>query len=273
MPRTTAPLVALVLALVLAHGCGGTRGKQPTPSGGLSRIVESGELRIGMSGEQPPLTMKSRNGELLGLDVALGRVLAQSMGVRANFVQMPFGKLLDALENHELDLVMSGVTITPERTARVAFVGPYFTSGKSLLTRSPELAATQVASDLDSSKLRLAALAGSTSEAFVRANAPQAKLITTKGLMQAIEKVIKGDADALVADRETCAFAVLRYPDAGLIDAEAAFTVEPMGIAVPLDEPRLANLVQTYLNALAERGTLKKATQFWLKDPSWVKDL
>ena len=93
------------------------------------------------------------------------------------------------------------------------------------------------------------------------------------GLNQAIQLVIDGKVDALIADRETCAFAVLRYPDAGLIDAEAAFTVEPMGIGVPLDEPRLANLVQTYLNALAERGTLEKAQRFWLKDPSWVKDL
>jgi len=272
MPRIIVSL--LVLALALVSGCGGMRGK-PEPSGGqgLSRIVDSGELRIGMSGEQPPLTMTSRDGELLGLDVALGRVLAQSMGVRANFVEMPFGRLLDALEKHELDLVMSGMTITPERTARAVFVGPYFTSGKSLLTRSPELAAVKVASDLNSSKLRLAALEGSTSEAFVRANAPEAKLVATKGLMQAIQKVIDGKADGLVADRETVAFAVLRYPDAGLIDAGASFTIEPMGIAVPLDEPRLANLVQTYLNALADSGTLKKATQFWLKDPSWIKDL
>ena len=85
--------------------------------------------------------------------------------------------------------------------------------------------------------------------------------------------MIDGSADALVADRETCAFAVLRHPDSGLIDTEITFTLEPMGIAVPLDEPRLANLVQTYLNALAARGTLEKAKQFWLKDPSWVKDL
>ena len=106
-----------------------------------------------------------------------------------------------------------------------------------------------------------------------RKQMPKARLVTTDGLEEAIRNVINGDADALVADRETCAFAVLRHPDAGLIDAEVTFTVEPMGIAVPLDEPRLANLVQTYLKALADRGTLERARQFWLKDPSWVKDL
>lgn len=268
------PARPLLFALVLlTAACGSLSSRQPAGGSGLSRIVDSGELRIGMSGEQPPLTMLSRDGELLGLDVALGRVLAQSMGVQANFVRMPFADLLDALERHDLDLVMSGMTITPERTRRAAFVGPYYTSGKSVLTRSPQLAAVQIAADLDSPELRLAALAGSTSETFVRENMPRAKLVATAGLDDAIAKVIEGKADALIADRETCAFAVLRHPDAGLIDAETSFTVEPMGIAVPLDEPRLANLVQTYLKALADRGTLEKAKQFWLKDPSWVKDL
>jgi len=102
---------------------------------------------------------------------------------------------------------------------------------------------------------------------------PEAHLATDKSLGAAIQKLVDGKVDALVADRETCAFAVLRHPDAGLLDTDVTFTVEPMGIAVPLDEPRLANLVQTYLNALADRGMLKKATEFWLKDPSWVKDL
>jgi polar amino acid transport system substrate-binding protein len=267
---STRRLVGIVtLALVCA--CGSPTG--PKSTGGLTRIVEAGELRIGTSGEQPPLTMTSSSGELLGLDVALGRVLAQSMGVEARFVQKPFGELIGALENRELDLVMSGMTITPERTKRVAFVGPYYTSGKSLLTRSPELAAATVAPDLDSSELRLGALKGSTSETFVSNTLTEARLLATTSLDEAIQKVIDGDVDALVADRETCAYAVLRHPDAGLLAGDASFTVEPMGIAVPLDEPRLANLIQIYLNALDERGTLERAKAFWLKDPAWVKDL
>ena len=264
-------LLAWILSLVFSSACASFSRKEEAR--GLSRIVESGELRIGMSGEQPPLSMTARNGELLGLDVALGRVLAQSMGVEAKLVRRPFGELIEALEDHEIDLVMSGMTITPERARRVAFVGPYYTSGKSLLTRSRQLADVQVAKELDSSELRFAALRGSTSQSFVENTLPSARLVTTEGLDEAVQKVIDGQVDALVADRETCAFAVLRHPEAGLLAAEASFTVEPMGIAVALDAPRLANLVQTYLKALADRGTLDKAKAFWLKDPSWVKDL
>jgi ABC-type amino acid transport substrate-binding protein len=248
----------LCILLVVWVGCASRQPEKKTR--GLTRIVETGELRVGTSGQQPPLTMTARTGEPLGLDVALSRVLAQSMGVEARFVVLPFRRLLDSLEAGEVDLVISGMTITPERSRRVTFAGPYFTSGKTILTRSPELAAVSIPEDLDSSELRVASL-------------PRAKLVTTETLDEAIQMVAAGQVDALVADRETCSFAVLRHPDAGLLAAEATFTVEPMGIAVPIDQPQLANLVRIYLTSLQETGVLDKARRFWFRDPSWVADL
>ena len=126
-----------------------------------------------MSGEQPPLNMATRSGELIGLEVALINVLAENMGVEAKIEQRPFSELLDALEAGEVDLVMSGMAITPRRNVRVAFVGPYFVSGKSILTKSKQLAAAKDASSLDQASLRMAALAGSTSEDFVRRALPR----------------------------------------------------------------------------------------------------
>ena len=260
---------ALLILLVLS-GCASS---SPETPGALTRIVESGVIRVGMTGEQPPLTMLSRDGDFLGLDVALMRVLARSMGVEARFVQIDFENLLDALDADEVDVVMSGMTITPRRVERATFIGPYFTSGKTLLTRSEELAAIEIPEDLDKPELRFAALRGSTSEEFARSSLSSAQLVLTAGLDQAVQKVGSGEVDALVADRETCFFAVLRYPDQGLIASPATFTLEPMGIAVPLDAPRLANLLRTYFTALAESGALERAQAVWFKDPSWVKSL
>jgi len=260
---------ALLLLLVLS-GCASSGNESP---GALTRIVENSVIRVGMTGEQPPLTMMSRDGDFLGLDVALMRVLARGMGVEARFVQLDFEKLLDALDAGEVDVVMSGMTITPRRVERATFVGPYFTSGKTLLTRSEELAAVEIPEDLDKPELRFAALRGSTSEEFARSSLSSAQLVFTAGLDQAVQKVVSGEVDALVADRETCFFAVLRYPDQGLIASPATFTLEPMGIAVPLDEPQLANLLRTYFTALAESGALERAQTVWFKDPSWVKSL
>jgi len=264
-------LSILLLVLALA-GCASSK-KSTEPRGALSRIVQNGVIRVGMTGEQPPLTMMSRDGEFLGLDVALMRVLAQNMGVEARFVKLPFNRLLDALDTGDVDVVMSGMTITPARVERVAFVGPYFTSGKTLLTRTAELAAVEIAEDLNRPELRFAALAGSTSEDFARAMLPNSKILTPDRLDEALGMVLSGKVDALIADRETCSFAVLRHPGEGLIASSATFTLEPMGIAVPLDQPHLASLIQSYLTALSEKGAIEKARAFWFEDPTWVENL
>jgi ABC-type amino acid transport substrate-binding protein len=239
----------------------------------ITRIVDAGTLRVGISGGQPPLNMRARGGEPIGLDVAIARVLARSMQVQAQFVVLPFGELLDALGDGRVDLVISGMTITPERSRQAVFVGPYFVSGKMILTRSPELAGVETPEQLDDPARRIAALRGSTSEAFARASLPRSQLVLVDQLAEGVQAVRGGEVDALVADRETCSFAVLRYPDAGLLASDRSFTVEPLGIAVPHGEPNLVNLLETYLAALRESGGLQKAQDYWFRDPSWIERL
>jgi ABC-type amino acid transport substrate-binding protein len=83
----------------------------------LSRIVESGTFKVGMSGTQPPFSVISKSGALIGYEVDLANILADAMGVKVEFVQKPFGQLLPALEKGEIDAIMSGMTMTPKRDA------------------------------------------------------------------------------------------------------------------------------------------------------------
>lgn len=239
----------------------------------IDRILESGELRVGLSGSQPPLNMRSRSGELIGLEVDLVRALAASMGVEASFSVMPFADLLPSVEQGELDLAISGITITAERNARVAFAGPYLISGKSLLTRSEELASATRLETLDDAGRRYAALAGSTSEAFVKDLLPRAQLVTTSDYDAAVQLVLNDQVDALVADFPICALSVLRYPNAGLARHRQPFTVEPLGIALPADDPLLVNLVENYLRTLDDSGLLTGLKAKWFSRGDWIEDL
>jgi polar amino acid transport system substrate-binding protein len=268
--------IAMMAFAVVALGCA-QRGDapdlpEPEPSG-LARILERGELRVGMSGEQPPLNMTTRTGEMVGLEVALARVLASTFGVELQIVRKRFAELLAAVESKEIDLAMSGIGITPARSLRVGFVGPYFVSGKSLLSASKEILGAEGPDALNRPGLRVAALAGSTSEDYVRRHLPKAKLLATAGLDAAVGTVLRGEADALLADLETCHFGALRHPDSGLEAREVAFTTEPIGIAVARDDPQLANLLETYLEALDRQGALAKARDYWFENDEWLQSL
>ena len=239
----------------------------------LDRVLASGELRVGMSGGQPPLNMRNKAGEIVGLDVDLVEALAESMNLEVRMVTLPFADLLPALEKGDVDLVVSGMTITPERNARVAFVGPYLISGKSVLTKSEHIANVESSAALDDPERTYAALAGSTSEDFVRDVLPRAKLVATPDYDSAIEMVIENKADALVADFPICALSVMRFPDAGLSTLVTPFTVEPLGIALPRDDPLFVNLVENYLRTLEGTGLLTQFKAKWFSKGDWVSEL
>jgi polar amino acid transport system substrate-binding protein len=265
-------LLVLVLSACQSLSTEGVGTGESAP-GRLQRIVESGELRVGLSGNQPPLNMKNQRGEIIGLEVELIEALARSMELEVRLVAMPFADLLPSLEKGDVDLVISGMTITPERNARVAFVGPYVISGKSLLTRSKEIANVESTAALDLPDRTYAALRGSTSQDFVTTNLPQTKLVTTRDYDAAVKMVIDGEVDAMIADYPICALSVLRHPEAGLSMLVTPFTVEPLGIALPADAPLFVNLVENYLHTMDGTGLLIQLKAKWFSDGSWISEL
>jgi len=100
--------VLLFVAVLLTAGLVSGRA-QAADAPVLERIVQSGELRVGLSGDQPPYNATDRDGHLIGLEVDLANLLAGALRVEAKFVTRPFPRLLDALEAGEVDIVMSGM--------------------------------------------------------------------------------------------------------------------------------------------------------------------
>ena len=226
----------------------------------LDKIVERGEIRVGMTGAQPPL-----NVDMVG-------VLAVSMGVKPKLVVKPFAELLPALLSGEIDMIVSGMTATLERNTKVAFVGPYIITGKSILTKSSTLARADEASDVNMETVRLAALEGSTSQEFVEDLMPKAKLTPTQDYASAVKMLLEDNVDAVVADMEICQISMLRHPNAELAISEP-LTIEPIGIALPPNDQLLLNLVENYLGALDALGLLEELNKKWFEDGSWLLQL
>jgi polar amino acid transport system substrate-binding protein len=262
-------LAAVACVLLALAGCDRPAAR-PLP---IQRILKSGELRAGTSADSPPLTMRDRDGQLIGLEVELVQALATNMNVKLRLVQIPFADLIPALERGEIDLAFAGMTITPERNARVAFAGPYFVSGNTLLARKRELAETQDLAQLDDPKLSFAALDGSTSVSFVRAHLPKAKLVTVRDNDAGVKALLAGEVDGLISDLEVCTIARLRHPETQLYLRYAPFTSEPLGIALPPDSMLFLNLVTNYLKTLEETGTLAELKAKWLGDSAWLERL
>ena len=239
----------------------------------LKRIVKNNELRVGMSGNQPPFSVTSKSGDLIGYEVDVAKLLANAMGVELNLVQKPFGDLLDALTAGEVDVVMSGMTMTPERNLRAAFVGPYIVSGKSILTKDKTLAQADETQDIDMASVKIVALENSTSQKFVKTFMPKAQLITTKDYDEAVQMILNDEATAMVADFPVCALSVMRYGDQGLVTLSEPLNIEPIGIAISPGDSLLLNMIENYLGALEVIGVLGELEAKWFKDGGWLINL
>lgn len=273
--RQALQIVPIVVAALATAACQSlpARTNAAATSNHIQQILASGELRVGMTGAQPPLNMKTRDGRTVGLEVDMVDALAEAMGVRPRIIEMSFSDLLPSLEKGELDLVISGVTITPERNARVAFAGPYFISGAALLVRQDSLTGPEDSGERDDPSRTYTALAGTTSEAYVKARFPNAKLVSAASYDEATQLLLDGRADALAADYLVCAVTALRHPEASFAVPITPLTTEPLGIALPADDPLFVNLVENYLATLEYTGVLAELKARWVSAGTWLSDL
>ncbi len=239
----------------------------------LDRIMAKKELTVGTAASMPPLNMTTKDGEVIGLEIDLARSFANAMEVKLTLSRMHFNELLPALEKGQVDMVLSGVTMTPQRNLKVAFVGPYFASGKSIVTKKKNVESVDELTKMNNPDKVLVALKGSTSQMFVEKLIPRAKLLLADDYDQAVASVRDDKAVAMVADYPICMVSVYRYPDAGFITLNKPISYEPIGVALPANDPLLVNWVQNSLNFLDKTGEIEGLMVRWLKDTSWLSRL
>ncbi len=128
----------LVLTLLLA-ACGSTTtttttttpGGTPTPD-----LKVPGVLTVGSDTTYAPQEyIDTATNKAVGFDVDLITAVAKNMGLQVNVVTTKFDTIIDDLANKRFDVVISAVSVTPDRQKKVDFV-PYFNAGESLLVQA-----------------------------------------------------------------------------------------------------------------------------------------
>jgi len=268
-------MIVFVSLLLFLGGCAQTNSNTAKASASpvIDRIVQRGELVVGMAGNMPPLNMTTKEGELIGYEVDLARAMAKAMGVKAKLAVIPFAELLPALQSGKIDLILSNMTITPGRNLKVAFVGPYFTSGKAFMTKIKTIAMADEPEDIDAKKTKLVALKGSTSQAFVERAIPHATLVTANDYDEAVKMVLEDKVHAMVADYPICVVSIFRYPNKGLLSVVTTLTYEPIGVGVPAGDPLLVNWVENFMGIAEKVGLLEELKRKWLLKADWLHRL
>ena len=138
-----------------------------------------------------------------------------------------------------------------------------------MLTKTSTLVDIKDPDEIDRSEIRITALEGSTSEAFVKNVLPNVTFMAARDYTEAVNMVITDKADAMIADQPICVVSVARYPEEDLFALLTPFTYEPIGIALPANDPLLINLVQNFLNTVEDSGALDLMVDNWFQKGEW----
>ena len=117
-------LVSLLVALSLfLSACGGT-----TTANHLEAIKQAGVITVGTSADYPPFESVDESGNKIGFDIELMTEIASRLGVKLEWVDMPFDSLIAAVQEGKIDASISAFNYSEERDQTIDFSDAYYTS-------------------------------------------------------------------------------------------------------------------------------------------------
>ncbi|OAN28628.1 ABC transporter substrate-binding protein [Mycolicibacterium iranicum] len=226
------------------------------------------QLRVGVAYPDPPFNAMPDHS---GLDIDVMTALARAIGVEVEFVAYDgadFDGIFVRLGAGDYDCVIAGITVTPERQRRAAFLPPYVISGQGLAVDTSRL--PQVRSVDDLAGLTIGVQRGNTSEAVARqlvadGKADRVRIYDYGAVSTAIADLVTGGCDAVMKLAPVLAELIKAVP--GVEVVQRGLSVEDIAIAVnPADQQLFARLgaAQAELEA---SGEFQRIRRRWLGNP------
>ncbi len=154
---------ALLLSLMVSS-CSAPRGGKVGP------------LRVGVTPNYPPLIMKQGE-KAAGVECDFAVQLGAELGRPLQILPVPWELLLEELEEGRIDIVMSGMTITPAREVRATFCDSYMDNPLVAISRRGESANFAAANTIMGWSGSVGVLSDTSADAFVRRSFPNAKIL------------------------------------------------------------------------------------------------
>lgn len=245
----------LFLTSILLSGCIGKKDD-------YAAITKRGKIIVGVRADTKPFGFKDINGTLQGYDIELSKYLAKSILGNSNaveFVPVTAENRIEKLNSKEVDMLIATMSITNQRLLVVDFSDPYYVAGQALMVKS----LSHVNSLRHLNNKRVIIVFGSTGEESIKMNVPEATVIGFKTYTEAFEALVKGQADALIADDTVLLNYTIGHPSVKLLPQR--YSREPYAIAFRQgkDSERLKKRVNFTIENLKAMGVLKELEKKW----------
>ncbi len=237
----------------------------------IETIKDRGAIKIGVSLFKP-WSMRDKNGELIGFELDVGRKLAEDMGVEAEFVPTAWDGIIPALLSKKFDVIISGMTRTPQRNLTVNFSTPYALSGQRLLANK-QLTEGMSLEDFNSPDITFSARRGTASATSAEQLFPKANLLQFDEDGAMIQEVLNGNAHATLVPDPTPAVEIRNHPEVLWTPFEDTYLAIGESFAYRKGDPDATNFFNNWIEIHMNNGWLKGRQDFWFRGFEWENQI
>lgn len=251
-------LLLSILVVITLSGCAPKNNNNDL----YQSILKKDKLVVGISFDSRPFGFKDSDGQIKGLEADMARLIAERiLGDKNKIIFKPvaFQDRINEVRSGDVDMVISAMTITPQRKKLVSFSDPYYVSGQVICVRKD----SKIDSLYDLINKRVIVILGTTGEQNIKRFAPTALIEGYINDSEALDAFKSGSADA-ITDDDAFLQGLLTTED-GYIILPEKLTIEPYGIA--FKKSRQTNLfiqkINEIINEIRYNGTLDNIKDKW----------
>lgn len=248
-------IAVVMMSLLGLTGCGA----QKAPAGNAAAGGGTTEkvLKVGADIAYAPFEFMDEKQNPTGFDVDLMTEIGKDLGYTVKFETAAFDGLIASLGSGKFDAIASAMTITDERSKSVLFSDKYFESAQYIAVKK----GSSIKSEADLKGKKVAVQQATTGQDVVEGLGNNPKKFETVG--DAINDMINGGSDAVVADSPTLLYFIKKNPGMNIEAVSGNFPKEYFGIAFKLDNKELAGKVNATLKKFKENGKYNEIYKKW----------
>lgn len=223
------------------------------------KIKERGELRVGLSADYAPMEFEHTvNGktEYAGVDIDLAKKIAKDNNLKLKIVNMSFDSLIGALKTGKIDIIISGMTSTPERKKQVDFSDSYMMTKNIMLVKKDKVNEYKDIKDFNNKKV--GAQKGTEQEKIAQTEIENASITSLSRLPDVILALKSGKVEGAVVEKPVAEAYLKQNPKLGISNVKFNEEEKDTVIAVPKDSPKLLSQINKTIKEVKDKGLIDK---------------
>lgn len=267
MKNTLKTMLALMLGIMMVFAmtaCGGSNSSDAEESGSVESSSDGETLKVVTEATFAPFESTDEDGNIIGFDVDMMNAIAESQGLKIEWVNMEFDSLIPALQSNQGDIICAGMNkLAGDRAEKADFGDTYFESDLMLLVKSDS---DLTGIDAVTSDMKLASQIGTTGGDMVQQMKDEGKIADGVVLNQWTDCYLQlqnGDVQGVIVDKPVGEAYLNAHSDIAKFAGESFGEHEEFAFAVQKGNTELLDKLNAGLAELKENGTYDELVDKW----------